>query len=121
MSRLRRNLIAVIAIAAIAIGGLVLAHLGYLKLPGQGAAAIHDPASLPDRISMCGRFWDKDPRGMRFSKSQLVETYGSQPKVVDPDSHDCQSGACGATTCDTLIWVRVGEDAYIGYSLLGGP
>ena len=91
-------------------------------LPG----AIHAAASLPDTLTVCGRQWRKDPTMRQFSFTQIQSQSSGDPVVVDPGaSIPCPTGACsqdaGNTPCATVIYVRAGADAYIGYELQGGP
>ena len=51
---------------------------------------------------------------------------GVEPMVVDPGPFaPCPVGPCTTVAqddpCYTVIYVRVGEDAYLDYSLQGGP
>lgn len=124
MSRLRWA-VAIVAMI-VAISGIVfLRNIVYLPLGDGGAAAIHDSASLPARIHVCGRSWRKDALDRRFTTAQIIEQSGSPPTLVDTwPLAPCPSGACTATAggpCATVIFVRVGEDAYVDYSLAGGP
>jgi len=111
-------------IAAVA-GILVLRNFVYLPLGDDGAAVIHDPASVPARIHVCGRAWTRGALDRRFTNADLVNQFGGPPKLVDPRLFaPCPSGACTATaagSCATVIFVRVDEDAYLPYSLSGGP
>ena len=88
--------------------------------------AIHDPATLPDTLTVCGRQWSKDTTGRQFSLAQIQSQSSGDPVVVDPGaSIPCPIGACSQnasnTPCATVIYVRVGEDAYVDYALQGGP
>jgi len=91
-----------------------------------GAAGIHDAAALPEHIRVCGRGWTKDTLDRRLSLAELRARDGVEPVVVDPGLFPpCPVGACTALAqdgpCHTVTYVRVGEDAYIDYSLQGGP
>ena len=62
----------------------------------------------------------------QFSFAQIQSQSSGDPVVVDPGaSIPCPTGACsqdaGNTPCATVIYVRAGADAYIGYELQGGP
>ena len=90
-----------------------------------GAAGIHDAAALPDRIGVCGRGWRKDSLDRRLSLTEIRARDGVEPVVVDPGPFaPCPVGPCTALAqdgpCYTVIYVRVGEDAYLDYSLQGG-
>jgi len=110
--------------------GLVAALLlvrSYVYIPflGDDTSVIHDPASLPETLHVCGRTWHKEDPSRQRTEEELTSLYQSPPVVVDPRQFaECPSGACTATVggpCATVIFARVGEDAYLGYSLSGGP
>jgi hypothetical protein len=101
-------------------------------VPGVGSVAdgIHDARWLPDRISVCGRDYSRDATNRRWSFAQVTAASpGFPPVVVDPGLlarlfTPCQPGACTRVAdgpCATVVWVRVGSDAYIAYELSGGP
>lgn len=81
---------------------------------------------MPDRISVCGRDWTKDTldRQVTFAQARSTKS-GVDPSVVATGPFaPCPPGPCTATAggpCDTAVFVRVGEDAYISYELSGGP
>jgi hypothetical protein len=114
-----------VALIVAVVGILLLRNFVYLPLVDDGAAAIHDPASLPARIHVCGRAWTKDSLDRRFTKAEIDDQFGVSPTLVDPRLFaPCPSGACnttGAGPCATVVFARVGEDAYVDYSLSGGP
>ena len=124
-----RSVVRWMALAAVVAGVvatfLVVRNNVHLPFPGQPEPGIHDAASLPDAIRVCGREWHRDGLERQFSATQLDERSESIPTFVDVDFLPaCPSGACTTTaqgSCATVIWVRVGADAYIGYSLQGGP
>jgi len=91
-----------------------------------GAAGIHDAAALPDHIGICGRGWSKDRLDRRLSLAAIQTRDGVEPVVVDPGLFaPCPVGPCTAVAhddpCHTVVYVRVGEDAYLDYALQGGP
>jgi hypothetical protein len=91
-----------------------------------GAAGIHDAAALPDHIGICGRGWSKDSLDRRLSLAEIRARDGVEPVVVDPGPFSpCPVGPCTRVAqddpCYTVIYVRVGEDAYLDYALQGGP
>lgn len=114
-------------VGALAILTLLLRSFVYLPLVQTGGdPAIHDAASLPDRISVCGRDWARGALRVQLSEGEIVTTYGFEPAVVDPGFlAACPAGACSSFAssrpCQTVIFVRVDEDAYVGYALTGGP
>jgi hypothetical protein len=82
--------------------------------------------SLPGRISVCGRDWSKDALGRQVTLDQArAMKSGGEPSVVATGPFaPCPTGPCTTTAdgpCDTVVFVRAGTDAYIGYSLSGGP
>ncbi len=89
-----------------------------------GVLGVHDAAALPGKIQLCGRSWRKDALDRRFTEAEL-ELFGGGA-VVDPGPlGSCPSGPCTDVAqprpCGVVVWVRVGEDAYLHYSLQGGP
>jgi hypothetical protein len=130
MDRVRRHRVA-LGIAGLAIAALLI--VGWLALPGfwhrhvlqLGATDIHDPGLLDDRISVCGRHWRLDVTGREFTRAQLQATFGDNVVLVDPlPLAPCPTGPCGYNTdapCNTVVFVRVGDDAYVDYELVGGP
>jgi hypothetical protein len=105
---------------------LLVRSFVYIPFLGDDTSVIHDPASLPESLHLlCGRTWHKDSLGRQQSAEVLTALYQLPPIVVDPRQFaPCPAGACGATAggpCATVIFARVGEDAYLGYSLSGGP
>jgi hypothetical protein len=58
----------------------------------------------------------------------IVADYSPGPTLVAPILggflSPCPSNACSDPSrgpCDTVVYVRIGEDAYVGYALSGGP
>jgi hypothetical protein len=120
--------LAVVAAAALGLilGANVVATQVYLPLPWHGQPAIHNIASLPQSIGSCGRSWSKDAtgRGVTFADAS-TQGGGVTPAVADPGlltarpANACSAWASGP--CATVIFVRVDDDAYVGYALQGGP
>jgi hypothetical protein len=93
---------------------------------GGGTPRIRDIATLPKHFGACGRTWTKDALERTESLAAIHQKIQVEPVVVDPGLLTaCPAGACTAQAqdgpCHTVIYVRVGEDAYIGYELSGGP
>jgi hypothetical protein len=91
-----------------------------------GADQIHDLSTLPDHISVCGRTWVKDTVGRQSSSDEIRALAGVEPTVVGTGMFAaCPAGVCTtiaqSSPCHTVVYVRVGEDAYIDYELSGGP
>jgi hypothetical protein len=96
------------------------------QILGLGATDIHWAATLPDQIGVCGRDWTKGQSGHQYSRSEILATWGVEPSLVDPlPFPPCPRGPCTTIAqngpCDTVVFVRVGEDAYLPYELQGGP
>ncbi len=110
----------------VVVAGLVLAVVApRVGNAITGADGIHDVAALPQHIEVCGRSWQKDALDRRFTAAETRETFGGGV-VIDPrPSGSCPPGPCTdvaqSEACDVVVWVRVGEDAYLDYGLQGGP
>jgi hypothetical protein len=122
--RIRRDL----AVAALPVAGVVVAIVTLPRIfnGAAGTTGIHDAATLPEHIRICGRGWTKDALNRMVSLAEIRARDGSEPVVVDPGPFaPCPVGPCGMTAedgpCHTVIYVRVGEDAYLDYALQGGP
>ena len=118
MSKLtrRRIIVTALAVAALVVGTLIVAR----------ATGIDAAAMLPAHISICGRDWSKDALERKSSLAEIRARDGVEPVVVDVRPFGpCPPGPCTAVAqdgpCDTVIYVRVSEDAYLDYSLQGGP
>jgi hypothetical protein len=106
--------------------GIAFVIVPRIELVFGGARGIHDAAALPAHIGLCGRGWSKDALERKLSLAELRARDGVEPVVVDPGPFaPCPEGPCTnvaqETPCYTVIYVRVGEDAYLDYSLQGGP
>jgi hypothetical protein len=113
---------ACVRIAAQALCGAALLIL----ISSCGGKQIHASATLPDHFTACGRTWIKDVLERTQSLDGIRHMIGVEPVFVDPGPLTaCPDGACTAVAqdgpCHTVIYVRVGEDAYLGYELSGGP
>ncbi len=123
MNRFRWLLAATAVVAILVIGGVIVA--AGVILPGRDPNAIHAVGSLPDRISVCGRTWTLDTSLRQRSYDDARTWTGVEPVVVaSGPGAPCPSGPCGSgggSPCDTVVFVRVGDDAYVDYALSGGP
>ena len=118
-------------VIAIVVLVVVTAAIGLVVVPRvrnalAGADGIHDAGALPGRIQLCGRSWRKDELARTFTAAGIREEFGVDPMVVDPGPcASCPPGPCTdvaqAEPCHVVIWVRVGQDGYMDYSLQGGP
>ena len=108
---------------ALALGGFVL----LVAACGTGDAdRIHDVATLPGDISVCGRTWVKDILERQQSADEIRASSGLAPVVVGTGMFaPCPTGVCTTVAqedpCHTVVYVRVGEDSYLDYELSGGP
>jgi hypothetical protein len=114
------------AIVVLVLGLATVPGLIHRQVLGLGAKDIHDIATLPDRISVCGRGWTMDTSGRVLSGADIRPRPGGGPPRVDPlPLAPCPPGPCTNsaldTPCATVVVVRIGEDAYVDYALSGGP
>jgi hypothetical protein len=120
-------LFAAVAVAFLVVAGFAIGpDMIHRQALGLGATDVHDAATLPDRLSICGRDWTRDSLDRRSSRSELLALYGVEPTLVDPlPFAPCPEGPCAVglrrPPCDTVVFVRVGRDAYLSYELVGGP
>lgn len=125
MSTSTRRGIVVVALLAAALLTLI-AVLPRIGNAIAGSNGIHDAAALPEHIGICGRSWSKDALGRQLGLAAIRARDGVEPVVVDPGPFaPCPVGPCTAVAqdapCATVIYVRVGEDAFLDYELQGGP
>jgi hypothetical protein len=114
------------AVVVVAIAGALVATRAAWF--GTGPTAIHDIAQLPGRIHVCGRDYERSDqvvnragwgRGSPFVLVEPAPLAGCATAVDDPSGFCAvQPLACGTWT---VVLVRVGDDAYAEYSLVGGP
>ncbi len=125
MPRARRMIVVAVVFVLVAAFVVILPTITYIHVPWQGPPGIHDASTLPGEISVCGRRWTLDNRRQAYSIAELQSEYGGGTPFVDPGPFaDCPAGACSSVAlgaCSTVIFARVDEDAYVGYSLQGGP
>jgi len=96
--------------------------LGFVFSP----SGIYDGSNLPYRLHVCGRTWSE---GRTQTLESITADYSPGPTLVAPILagylSPCPQTACTATAgngpCDTVVFVRIGEDAYVSYGLAGGP
>lgn len=115
-----------VAIVVVVLGLAIVPGLIHRQILGLGATDIHDAASLPDHISVCGRGWTKDTSGRVLTGVEIRPRPGGGPPLVDPlPFAPCPPGPCTQSAldspCATAVVVRIGEDSYVYYELNGGP
>ena len=86
---------------------------------------IYPAATLPGRIHVCNRDWSEDI-GERLTASQIRARFNRDPVIVSPGLlAPCLQAPCSRggdePGCNAIVFVRVGEDSFVGYSLLGSP
>jgi len=100
------------------------------RLFGLGPTALHDPAVARDVIEVCGRSYRGD--AMILTMSAILVRDRLHPVLVDPApfapcpaANEDGDVPCAPlalpTPCATVVYVRIGEDAYATYELVGGP
>ena len=110
----------------------VVAALVTVPITIRFFSGIHDVSSLPTGISVCGREYREGATDQLWSWAMLRADVDPEyePVIVNPGFlarllTPCQAGACTndpqAGACATVIWVKVDWDAYVAYSLVGGP
>ena len=90
------------------------------------ALAIHDPATLAEHISVCGRSWHRGDEIDPETSAAIRQRFGIDPVTVGTAFFaPCPAGVCTNVAkdvpCATVVWVRVGQDAFVAYELQGGP
>lgn len=114
-----------IAVLAIAVPLVVLLRsFTYVPILNDGGPNVHIAAELPVRIRVCGRTYGKSIGPQRTLAE--VTDMTSAPVFVNPWIFAaCPRGGYfeynGFMVHTTVMFVRVGEDAYVTYSLAGGP
>jgi hypothetical protein len=98
----------------------VLAILAFARLRGVGPGAVHDLTSLPDRFTTCGRTWHG---GQQLATRASIAARGIDLVLLDPAPlGDCPSNLHPTPIqTATVVFVRVGNDLYATYELVGGP
>jgi hypothetical protein len=121
--RSRRRVMGALVVAVCVVGGALAVPTVFA---GRDPNTIHNPGGLPDHISVCDRGWTKDRLGRQVTLQQAraMKSDGDPSVVATGPFAPCPRGPCTAKAggpCDTVVFVRVGQDAYIAYALVGGP
>lgn len=121
-----RRGVAVVVVLAIAVPLVVLLRsFTYVPFLNDGGPDVHVAAELPDRTRVCGRTYGHHGIGAHHTLAQVKEMT-DHPAFVNPWIF----AACprygyfeedGERIVTTVMFVRVGEDAYDTYALSGGP
>ena len=83
----------------------------------------------PARIPACGRSYLGPGRDWTRAEMEAAITAGFDPVVLEPTIRqvplvpwvDQRRTGSGLVTCDTVIFLHVGSDLYVGYAIEGGP
>jgi hypothetical protein len=109
-----------VVVALVVTVGIFLPALGAL-----GEAGARDPANLPARISTCGRDWTKDALNRTFTRDEILARTEAAPIVVATGSApSCPPEAASSGDADgmaTSIYVKLADDAFVAYDLVGAP
>jgi hypothetical protein len=121
----RRALAAlVLGLAAVVVPAVVLLRsYNYVPVLNDGGPNIHNVADLPDRIRVCGRIYGHGI-GPQLTLAQVNDR--TDPAFLNPwifaaCPRNGYSEEGGERIVTTVMFVRVGEDAFVTYSLSGGP
>lgn len=119
----RPRLVIVVILVAVCLVGAATAVTTVLA--GRDPNTIHPTGSLPERVSVCGRTWTKDSLLRQRTLDEARAWAGEAVVVATGPFAPCPSGPCTSVArsspCDTVVFVRVGQDAYVDYALAGGP
>lgn len=114
------------AIVATAAGIALALFVIFVVVPGRDPTTIHNAGTLPRRIQVCGRFWTTQPDAPHFTvaEARAFKSSGEPSIVATGPFAPCPPGPCqdvDTGPCDTVVFVRIGQNAYVDYSLVGGP
>ena len=87
---------------------------------------------IPTTIPLCGRWFSRaadSTQVLTRAEIEIGSTPGHAPVVLEPSLGQIPLVAlvqphpvpAGMSTCDVVIYLHVGPDAYVGYALEGGP
>ena len=121
-----RNLALLILVPLAILAALLTPWFLHHWVERAGASDIHDVGSLPERITACGRRWDRGPGIVPTTLAAAQARSGVEPAVVDiAPFAPCPAGPCTGSAadapCDTVVYVRVTTTEYVAFALVGGP
>jgi hypothetical protein len=100
--------------------GIFLPALGQLGSGAPGAST-----ALPDRITVCGHDWTRDPLARELSGDEVFDRTEADPFVVSTAPlATCPDGvATGGIDggIATTVYAQTGDDAFVGYELVEVP
>lgn len=105
-------------LATLAVLVVVTSVVGWVAFRRHGDFGTFWADELPPRISRCGRDWLSDTRVEEPAvnvPSGLVEVGSTPGGATILTRHT------GCPDSSTVIWVRLGPDWFVAYSLSGGP
>jgi hypothetical protein len=123
----RFNWIGVAVLGAAGVVAFVVTTGAFLPALAEiGRAAARDPANLPDSITVCGRDWRKDPLDRAQTREEVFARSEAEPIVVSAGLLPACPQEVGADGADAegmapVVYVLVGDDAFVPYELIGGP
>ena len=120
----RRIVVVLAALALLLV--MVIAATRYFGGAREIEPGVWDRSSLPQRLRVCDRSYRHDALDRVRTAAEIEVWQGTPPVVVQPlQVQPCIPGPCDAIAdpapCAVVVWVRVGADAYVDYSLQGGP
>lgn len=89
-----------------------------LVLGGTAVQLIAYVTAPTEEIELCGYLWQRDRAIHRYTTAEIIARDGAPPVVVDPARDPtCPSKVCPTTgRCAWVVWLRVGDDAFVAYS-----
>jgi len=125
----RQNILAAVVLLVALLCVAVLA--GFIVVETQFRPA-GSAFGLPTRIPLCGRAFSRSADDARvFTRAEIDAgmSPGYSPVILEPSIGEVpllallepRPNPSGMATCDVLIFLHTGPDAYVGYALEGGP
>lgn len=115
-----------LAVSAFAIVLTFVQSFVYVPILNDVVISISAPFSLSGRIHVCGRTYGGGAHDAPQTMAEIVNRFGKAPPLTTGWFFAvCSRGGYadynGNMVHATVMAVRVGEDAYVTYSLAGGP